>query len=110
MYLFIYAVYGPGKQPIAELPPAASPQLVDLSAGAAIREDPRSAAGACCCQCCCCCFDDHCPCLCTIGHISYWYDRIIITVYGFSRHGIRVTLYALVRVAQGTAWLLFCTL
>ena len=24
--------------------------------------------------------------------------------YGFSRHGIRVTLYALIRVARGTAW------
>ena len=36
---------------------------VGLSAGAAIRENPGSAAGACCCQCCCCCcccFGDDC--------------------------------------------------
>ena len=49
---------------------------MDLSAGAAIREDPGSAAdGACCCQCCCCCFDDDCSCLYTLGHISYWYGN-----------------------------------
>ena len=57
-----------------------------LSAGAAIRENPGSAAGACCCQCCCCCcFDDDCACLFTTGHISYWYDRIITTVFAVLR-------------------------
>ena len=35
----------------------------------------------------------------TFGHIWYWYDRII-SVYGFSRHGIRVTLYAMVRTCS----------
>ena len=62
---------------------------MDLSAGAAIREDALSAAaGACCCQgaaavmvvpllrCCCCCYfnGDCSSCLFTCGHISYWYD------------------------------------
>ena len=29
---------------------------------------------------------------------------LLLCCYGFSRHGIRATLYALVRVARGTAW------
>ena len=33
------------------------------------------------------------------GMTAYYYH-----CYGFSRHGIRVTLHALVRIARGTAW------
>ena len=54
--LVIYAVSGPGKQP-SRAASGSKPTsgAVDLSAGAAIREDALSAAGACYCQCCCCC-------------------------------------------------------
>ena len=52
---------------------------MDLSAGAAIREDAFSAAGACCC---CCCFDDDCSsCFFTFGHTSYWYDISRVSYY-----------------------------
>ena len=54
--LVIYAVSGPGKQP-SRAASGSKPTTgaVDLSTGAATREDALSAAGACCCQCCCCC-------------------------------------------------------
>ena len=54
---------------------------VDPSAGAAILENPGSAAGSCCCQCCCCCcccFDDDCPCLFSFGNVSYRYERFLL--------------------------------
>ena len=74
-------VSSPGKQPLAEPPPAASKSgkqnpttgAVDLSAERGC--DPRG-SGVCCC--CCCCFDDDCPCLFTFGHISYWHDQFFI--------------------------------
>ena len=51
--LVIYAVSGPGKQPSwAASGSKPTTGAVDLSAGAAIRDDALSAAGAWCCQCC----------------------------------------------------------
>ena len=51
---------------------------MDLSAGAAIREDALSAAGACC----CCCFDNGCSsCFFTLGHVSCWYDNSRASYY-----------------------------
>ena len=43
-------------------------------------------------------------CLFTFGHISYWYDRNITTVVTASVRIRATLLYALVRVARGTAW------
>ena len=79
----IYAASSPGKQPSsAAFVSMTTTGTVDLSAGAAIRENPGSAAGACCrqCCCCCCCFDDDGPWIFAFGHILYWYDRFINTV------------------------------
>ena len=65
----IYAVSGPGKHP-SRVVSGSKPTTgaVDLSAAAAIPEDPGSAAGACCCQCyccqCCCCCCRCCRCCC----------------------------------------------
>ena len=63
--LAICAVSGTDKQPSwAASCSKPTTGAVDLSTGAAIREDPGSAAGACCCHCCCCCcccsFHDDC--------------------------------------------------
>ena len=54
--LVIYAVSGPGEQSSwAASGSKTTTGAVDLSAGAAMRENALFGAGACCCQCCCCC-------------------------------------------------------
>ena len=86
-----------------------------LSAGAAIRENPGSAAAsACCCQCLLLpvllllLFRRRLPFLAFLRLVTFRTGMTVILLYccyGFSRCGIRVTLlYALVRVARGTAW------
>ena len=55
---------------------------MDLSAGAAIREDALSAAVLLLLLFCCCCFDNGCSsCFFTFGHISYWFDYCPASYY-----------------------------
>ena len=75
---------------------------MDLSAGAAIRENPGSAAGA--------AVPAAAAASMTTALASFhvWSHFVLVWpyhcyCYGFSRHGIRVTLHALVRVARDTA-------
>ena len=63
---------------LAELPPAASPQLGRWMCQQGLRFARMRCLllwcflpPECCCCCCCCCFDDDCSCFFTFGHISY---------------------------------------